>query len=162
MIRCPLPSSRHPLLPPLCLPRSFADALHTPWHPRSPQRQGRKHPFHPLLPGTLSPRPCWDSIPLSEDLFHEPNHCPRLHKVTHLQHCLSQSRWPTRLGHCSETSTACLDRPYSEPVAAVQCQAGSCSLGKYVHYRTRTPGTCRKRPDLSSASQSWRKLRSAS
>jgi hypothetical protein len=160
--RCPLRGHRHALFAALRLALGLADALHPPRNAGRPQWEVGKHPLDALCPRALPPRPRRHPVPLPEGVIDQPSYSSHLDQVAHIEHRLRKPRWQAGLGHQSTAGAACLDWPYAEPKAAVQCQVGAGQLGKHIHHGTRTAGTGRQGPDLPGAGQGGRDLCCAS
>lgn len=90
IVRRPIRSHWHPILPPLRLPLRLTDALHPPRHTRRPQRKVGKHAINPLLPRAPPESPRRHPLPLPESVFDEPRHSSRLYKGAYIEHRISQ------------------------------------------------------------------------
>jgi hypothetical protein len=162
MTRCPLRRHRHALLPPLRLPLRVPNPLHPARHISRSQWQIREHAVNTLLPGTVPTRPSRHTVSIPKGLLHDSRHRAYFYKVANLEHSHSQHRWQTGLGHQPTAGIASVDGPYAELEAAVQCEAGHCELGEYLHHWTGTVGTCRQWTDIPNTSEGGRGLCCAS
>lgn len=158
-IRCALRSRRLALLHAFRLPRRLPTALYPPRNPRGPQRQLRKHSFNAFLSRTFQTRARGHPLLVPKDLLHQPGHSPHIDQIAHIVHSHRPPRRKTRLDHITTASIAGMDRPDAIVEAAVQRKTGPRALGQHLHNRPRTISTCRQRPDLPGAAQTWGVLR---